>query len=144
MRETAETEATGAEKEETDSCFDRSMWERRGSGQTAHEVIMRKIVIILCTLDVILMALSVVLYLDEDRTAPVIHMEETQIEYRDGMTDAELLSGVTATDETDGDVTGSLVVEKVSEIGDGTVIVTFGAKDQSNNVVKASRVMQSN
>lgn len=105
---------------------------------------MRKIVIILCTLDVILMALSVVLYLDEDRTAPVIHMEETQIEYRDGMTDAELLSGVTATDETDGDVTGSLVVEKVSEIGDGTVIVTFGAKDQSNNVVKASRVMQSN
>ena len=102
---------------------------------------MRKIVIILCTLDVILMALSVVLYLDEDRTAPVIHMEEMQIEYQDGMTDAELLSGVTATDETDGDVTGSLVVEKVSEIGDGTVIVTFGARDASNNVVKASRVM---
>lgn len=102
---------------------------------------MRKIVIILCTLDVILMALSVVLYLDEDRAAPVIHVEEMQIEYRDGMTEAELLSGVTATDETGADVTGSLVVEKVSEIGDGTVIVTFGARDRSNNVVKASRVM---
>ena len=102
---------------------------------------MRKIVVILCTLDVILMALSVVLYLDEDRTAPVIHMEETELEYRDGMSDEELLEGVTATDETDGDVTGSLVVEKVSEVGNGVVIVTFGAKDASNNVAKTSRVM---
>ena len=102
---------------------------------------MRKIVIILCTLDVILMALSVVLYLDEDRTAPVIHMEDVEMEYWEGMTDEELLAGVTATDETDGDVTGSLVVEKVSEVGDGTVIVTFGARDKTNNVAKASRVI---
>ena len=102
---------------------------------------MRKIVSILCTLDVILMALSVVLYLDEDRTAPVIHMEEVEMEYREGMSDEELLAGVTATDETDGDVTGSLVVEKVSEAGNGIVIVTFGAKDTANNVTKASRVM---
>ena len=102
---------------------------------------MRKIVIILCTLDVILMALSVVLYLDEDRTAPVIHMEEVEMDYREGMSDEELLAGITATDETDGDVTGSLVVEKVSEVGNGTVIVTFGARDRANNVAKASRVM---
>lgn len=102
---------------------------------------MKKIVIILCTLDVILTALGVMLYLDEDRTAPVIHMEEVQLEYREGMTDEELLEGITATDETDGDVTGSLVVEKVSEVGDGTAIVTFGARDRSNNVVKGSRVM---
>ena len=103
---------------------------------------MRKIVVILCTLDVILMALSVVLYLDEDRTAPVIHMEEVELEYRDGMSDEELLEGVTATDGTDGDVTGSLVVEKVSEVGNGTVIVTYGVKDASGNVAKASRVMK--
>lgn len=102
---------------------------------------MRKIVVILCTLDVILMALSVVLYLDEDRTAPVIHMEDVELEYRDGMSDEELLAGVTATDETDGDVTGSLVVEKVSEAGNGTVIVSYGAKDAANNVTKASRVI---
>ena len=105
---------------------------------------MRKIVSILCTLDVILMALSVVLYLDEDRTAPVIHMEEVQREYREGMSNEELLAGVTAMDETDGDVTGSLVVEKVSEVGNGTVIVTYGVKDSSGNVGKASRVMEEN
>ena len=70
-----------------------------------------------------------------------INFFDTAIGYQDGMTDEELLSGVTATDETDGDVTGSLVVEKVSEVGDGTVIVTFGARDRSNNLVKASRIM---
>lgn len=105
---------------------------------------MRKIVAILCTLDVILMALSVVLYLDEDRMAPVIHMEEVEMEYREGMSDEELLAGVTAMDETDGDVTGGLVVEKVSEVGNGTVIVTYGVKDSSGNVGKASRVITLN
>ena len=105
---------------------------------------MRKIVIILCTLDVILMVLSVVLYLDEDRMAPVIHVEDVRMEYREGMTDEELLTGVTATDETDGDVTASLVVEKVSEVGNGTVIVTFGARDRANNVAKASLMMGEN
>ena len=108
------------------------------------EIDMRKIVAILCTLDVILMALSVVLYLDEDRTAPVIYMEDVEMEYRDGMTDEELLAGVTASDETDGDVTGSLVVEKVSEVGNGTVIVTVGARDRANNVAKASKVIEGN
>lgn len=104
---------------------------------------MKKIVAVLCTLDVILMAFGIVVYLGEDRTPPVIHMEETELEYREGMSGEELLAGVTAVDETDGDVTGSLVVEKVSEIGDGTVIVTFGAKDESGNVGKGSRMMTS-
>lgn len=95
---------------------------------------MGKITVILCTLDVILMALSMMLYLDEDRMAPVLHMEEAEMEYRDGMSEEGLLEGVTDTDGADGDVTGSLVVEKVSEARNGMVIVTFGAKDGSNNV----------
>lgn len=102
---------------------------------------MRKIVAVLCTLDVILLAFGIVVYLGEDRTPPVIRVEETELEYREGMSDEELLSGVTAVDETDGDVTGSLVVEKVAEIGNGTVIVTFGATDESGNVGKGSRRM---
>ena len=71
-------------------------------------------------------------------------MEEVQSENREGISNQQLQPGVTATDETDGDVTGSLVVEKVSEAGNGTVIVTFGARDAANNVAKASRVMEEN
>lgn len=102
---------------------------------------MRKIVAVLCTLDVILMAFGIAAYVGEDRTPPVIYMEETEQEYQKGMSDEELLSGITAVDETDGDVTASLVVEKISEIGNGTVVVTFGAKDASGNVAKGIRVM---
>ena len=60
----------------------------------------------------------------------------------EGMSEEELLSGISASDETDGDVTGSLVIEKISETGNGTVIVTYGARDRENNVAKVSRVLR--
>ena len=104
---------------------------------------MKKITAILIALDVILLGVSIAVFVGEDRTPPVIRMEETELEYREGMSDEALLEGVSAMDETDGDVTASLVIEKVSETGTGTVIVTYGARDAANNVAKASRVMRS-
>lgn len=51
-----------------------------------------------------------------------------------------LLTGVTATDDRDGDVTGSLLVEGMRLTGsDGTISVTYAAFDQSGNVAKATR-----
>ena len=77
------------------------------------EIDMRKIVAILCTLDVILMALSVVLYLDEDRTAPVIHMEEVEMEYREGMSDEEVVEEKpeTGREAEDGENSGKNLTE---------------------------------
>ena len=54
-----------------------------------------------------------------------------------------LLAGVTAEDNRSGDVTGSLVVEKVQLSGtDGTVKVYLAAFDQAGNVAKAERTVQ--
>lgn len=103
---------------------------------------MKKIMIILAALDVILLGMSIAVFVGEDRTPPVIRMEETEMRYREGMSEEELLSGISASDETDGDVTGSLVIEKISETGNGTVIVTYGARDRENNVAKVSRVLR--
>ena len=51
-----------------------------------------------------------------------------------------LLQGVSARDNKDGDVTGSLVVESVKLTDkDGTISVTYAAFDQAGNVSKASR-----
>lgn len=51
-----------------------------------------------------------------------------------------LLAGVTATDDRDGDVTASLVVERVKLAeDDGTVKVTYAAFDSAGNVAKATR-----
>lgn len=92
--------------------------------------------------DAALIAASAFLYLNLDRTAPAISFadNDTRLVYTETMSDEKLLEGVSAFDDVDGDVTGSLVVEKVSETADGNVIVTYAALDSSNNVAKKSRV----
>lgn len=57
-------------------------------------------------------------------------------------TDA-FMQGISAWDETDGDVTGSLVVESMTLVDEGgTVSVTYAAFDRSGNVAKATRNIQ--
>ena len=96
----------------------------------------------ICALDVALMVAAVVLYLGQDRIAPVISYGPDSLTYEEGMDQARLLEGVTAQDERDGDVTESLMVEKVSETSNGNVIITYVAKDRSDNVGKASRTVR--
>ena len=54
-----------------------------------------------------------------------------------------MLTGVSATDNKDGDVTGSLVIEGVKVLdSDGTVSITYAAFDSAGNVAKAERIAQ--
>ncbi|MDO5346531.1 MAG: DUF5011 domain-containing protein [Lachnospiraceae bacterium] len=62
------------------------------------------------------------------------------ITYQDGMSEEELLQGVTAWDEQDGDVSDSLVVETViTNTADHTTVIYYAARDKENNVSRASR-----
>ena len=91
-------------------------------------------------IDVVLLVVCLVLYLGKDRKGPEIFFdEEKQIEYAEGMDEALLLEGVTAVDEKDGNVSDSLLVEKVAGTNGKEVIVTYVARDGANNVGKASR-----
>lgn len=56
--------------------------------------------------------------------------------YHSDMNNNELLAGVTATDNKDGDVSSSLTVESVYEMDASHVVVTYTAKDKSNNITK--------
>ena len=51
---------------------------------------MKKITIILAALDVILLGMSIAVFVGEDRTPPVIRMEETEMRYREGMSEEEI------------------------------------------------------
>lgn len=78
-----------------------------------------------------------------DTAAPTIsfEQEELALSVHDGQ--AALLRGVTATDDTDGDVTDSLVVEGVSSIRpDHTATVTYAAFDRAGHVTKAQRTIR--
>jgi hypothetical protein len=75
-----------------------------------------------------------------DHKAPVISIEEQLLELSALEPRSALLQGISAQDETDGDVTASLVVEKVQlENGNGTAAVTYAAFDKAGNVAKAQR-----
>ena len=50
----------------------------------------------------------------EDNTIPEITIENDFIEVSCNASDEELLKGVTATDEKDGDLTGDIIVESIS------------------------------
>ena len=100
----------------------------------------KKIVAVVGAIDVVLLVVCLVLYLGKDRKGPEIFFdEEKQIEYAEGMDEELLLEGVTAVDEKDGDVSDSLLVEKVAGTNGKEVIVTYVARDEANNVGKASR-----
>ena len=75
-----------------------------------------------------------------DREAPVIKADSDSIEVNLDMTDEDLLAGMSAFDNVDGDVTDTLVVVSKSKfIRKGTLNVNYAAFDQSKNVSTYTR-----
>ncbi len=79
-------------------------------------------------------------HLTSDDKPPVIQAETDTLEVPLSATDEELLAGLTAQDNLDGDVTDTLVVVSRSKlIGKGTIRVYYAAFDKNNNVGTYSR-----
>lgn len=77
-----------------------------------------------------------------DTTAPAITVEQPEQILEVSVEDppSVLLAGITARDNRDGDVTASLVVERMGSINDdGTLEITCAAFDKSGNVAKVRR-----
>lgn len=100
---------------------------------------MRKwLVVIMTVVSIGLIGGMAWLYTSADRKSPEITVDENKSNlYHEDLTEEELLAGVKAVDEVDGDVSETLTVENVfhSEEND-KVSVVFVAKDKSNNVTK--------
>lgn len=78
-----------------------------------------------------------------DSTPPQITVEEGVLEASVYGDRTELLRGISAQDDRDGDVTGSVIVESVGGVtGDGEAVVHYAAFDNSGNVAKLSRVIR--
>ena len=75
-----------------------------------------------------------------DTTPPVFTCEETQLEVSVSATDEELCRGLTATDDTDGDLTSAIRVKSVSSlIGANTAQVTYVVFDKASNAATFTR-----
>lgn len=77
-----------------------------------------------------------------DHDVPVIDYNGDTITLSTKATNQDFLKDVTATDEKDGDVTKSLVVESVSKMApDGTRTITYAAFDSDNHVTTSERTL---
>ncbi|MBQ6118686.1 MAG: hypothetical protein IJK98_05605 [Clostridia bacterium] len=75
-----------------------------------------------------------------DKTLPVITIEGDMLEVDFNATDEDLLMGVTAYDEKDGDLTGRVIVESISKFTEiGVCKVYYAVCDNDNHVASASR-----
>lgn len=78
----------------------------------------------------------------EDIVPPVITADSDTITVKVGATDEELLAGMTAVDDRDGDVTDSLVVVSRSKFSEkGKCRVSYAAFDAESNVATYSRIL---
>lgn len=92
---------------------------------------------------VALIAVSVCMAVTSDRQAPEIEVADEDITYVEGQGYSSLLSGVTAYDNKDGDVTASVMVESVVLLKSGDkAVVWYVAKDKSNNIARVDRVVK--
>ncbi len=96
--------------------------------------------IVIAAINVILIVVCVLLFIQKDRTAPTFQFEEVETVYRTGMDTDKLLEGIRAYDETDGDVTDRIVLEKKTENhAQKSVIAFYAVSDMQGNVAKCSR-----
>lgn len=103
----------------------------------------RSIGIILGTVNIVLLAVLFFFFSLRDRTAPEIYIEEISLIYRTGMEENILLEGVSAVDEEDGDISDSIVIEKiVTDPKNGTAVITYGVRDKAGNMAKASKKVE--
>lgn len=78
-----------------------------------------------------------------DTSNPEIFFDQEVLEVSVAVTEEELLQGVTAFDEKDGDVTESVIIESMSNLLEGNQrVVTYVAFDNDNHVGKAERRIQ--
>ena len=77
----------------------------------------------------------------QDRQAPVIKVKKADLTYQEGQGYGELLKGVSAEDNRDGDLTDKVFVDRVVQIKDGKAIVYYGVMDKAKNVGTAKQTV---
>lgn len=87
--------------------------------------------------------LQVYTYRMVDNTAPVISFDSEVLELPIDAPEERLLEGVTAMDDTDGDLTGKVMIQGSTQLlTEDTVKVSYIVFDASNNIATASRTVR--
>lgn len=102
--------------------------------------ILRTSVLVLFLVVTVLFGLFKYQQISADKTYPVIHIEEDMLNVSVNATKEDLLVGVTAYDEKDGDLTDEVIVESISHFTElGVCVVEYAVCDEDNHTASAVR-----
>lgn len=102
----------------------------------------QKFVAILLAACLVLGGTAVIVKARQDREAPVIKVKKADITYQAGQGYEELLKGVSAKDNRDGDLTKEVFVDRVVQVKDDKAVVYYGVMDNAKNVGTAKRTVK--
>lgn len=95
---------------------------------------------------ILVLALFVVFYFKtrmNDRVPPVISMESDELEISVDASKKDLLKDVSATDNKDGELTDSVILENLSNFTEkGQRVATYAVFDSSGNLARATRIIK--
>lgn len=102
----------------------------------------QKFVAILLAACLVLGGMAVIVKARQDKEAPVIKVKKADITYQAGQGYEELLKGVSAKDNRDGDLTKAVFVDRVIQVKDDKAVVYYGVMDKAKNVGTAKRTVK--
>lgn len=98
--------------------------------------------ILLLVIEVLIVVICFWFIFRNNNEGPVISIDSSITINYSGDNEKELLKGVTARDEEDGDVTDSLMIKSTVERTDGKILVAYAAKDKDDNVTVETRLIE--
>ena len=102
----------------------------------------QKFVAILLAACLVLGGMAVIVKARQDKEAPVIKVKKADITYQAGQGYEELLKGVSAKDNRDGDLTKEVFVDRVIQVKYDKAVVYYGVMDKAKNVGTAKRTVK--
>lgn len=99
------------------------------------------IAVVITIFNIALAIICGIIWLQTDRISPEFKFRISELVYKEDTTKPELLEGITASDNRDGDVTDRIVIEKIIKSKkENNVVVFYAVSDKAGNVVKISRI----
>ena len=102
--------------------------------------ILQRIVVAAFAFSLCLFAVFYIIEIREDKTVPKLTVNSDILDISLDADEKEMLTGVTAYDEKDGDLTSRIMIESISKFTEkGVAVVTYAVCDNDNHVATAKR-----
>lgn len=88
---------------------------------------------------IVLVIVAFIINAGRDHKAPEITVKKGEVTYTEGDSYEALLDGISAEDDSDGDLSDKVFVDRIVQTGENSAVVYYGVMDSHNNVGTAKK-----